>query len=89
METDRVPVSEETTTTTYQTLPNPGLARWFLERRNRKGFGNSLALTGAGGKGPVRYREDPPLDLANLSDDDLNALEALYGLCCLNRIGVG
>jgi len=78
METDRVLVSEETTTTTYQTLPNPGLARWFLERRNRKDFGNSLALTGAGGKGPVRYREDPPLDLANLSDDDLNALEALY-----------
>lgn len=80
METDRILVEEETTTTTYQTLPSPGLARWFLERRNRGEWGTSVAITGAGGKGPVRYRDEsqPALDFGKLSDDELDALERLY-----------
>lgn len=80
METDRLLLEEETTTTTYQTLPSPGLARWFLERRNRGEWGSSAAITGAGGKGPVRYRDEsqPALDLGKLSDDELDALERLY-----------
>ncbi|BDP44858.1 hypothetical protein DAETH_48270 (plasmid) [Deinococcus aetherius] len=78
METDRTLLEEETTVTTYQTLPNPSLARWFLERRNRKDWGNSLSLTGEGGKGPIRYRDEGKLDLGKLSDDELDHLEKLY-----------
>lgn len=79
METDRTLLEEETTITTYETLPNPGLARWFLERRNRKDWGAALSLTGEGGKGPVRVRnEDTTLDLSRLDDDQLDQLEALY-----------
>jgi hypothetical protein len=79
METDRKLLEEEETVTTYETLPNAGLARWFLERRNRKDWGAGLAITGEGGKGPVRVRsEDTNLDLSRLDDDQLDQLEALY-----------
>lgn len=79
METDRKLLEEEETVTTYETLPNPNLARWFLERRNRKDWGSSLAVTGEGGKGPVRVRnESTNLDLSRLDDDQLDQLEALY-----------
>lgn len=80
METDSVLLREETTVVTYETLPNPNLARWFLERRNRKDWGQSLALTGSDGKGPIRTRDETPpgLDLSSLSDDQLAQLEAIY-----------
>jgi len=79
METDRVLLEEETTITTYETLPNAGLARWFLERRNRRDWGASMSVTGEGGRGPVRVRnEDVKLDFSRLNDDQLDQLEALY-----------
>lgn len=79
MDTDSNLLEEEETVTEYETLPNPNLARWFLERRNRKDWGSSLAVTGEGGKGPVRVRnESTNLDLSRLDDDQLDQLEALY-----------
>ena len=74
METDRVLLEEETTVTTYTTLPDAGKAMWFLERRNRKEYGRTLGLAGPDGTGPVKVER---VGLEHLSDGDLERLEAL------------
>lgn len=74
IETGRVLLHEETTTVTKTLGPDVRAAMWFLERRNRKEYGRQMALTGADG-GPVQVQQQ--FKVGDLSDEDLDALEAL------------
>lgn len=74
IETGRVLLHEETTTVTKTLAPDARAAMWFLERRNRKEYGRQMAITGADG-GPVQMQQQ--FKVGDLSDEDLDALEAL------------